>query len=388
MHSPAGRQQARRAGMNPLDAAGLFPDCYATARKQFRDAALRAGCELEAHAIDGRAPDGAELSIDVAILAGDGAPRSLVISSGLHGIEGPLGSAVQTGMLREWALPDRRFPGVRLVLLHALNPFGYAWRRRVNEANVDVNRNFLLAGQAYRGSPPGYAALYRLLNPQRPPSRLDPVALRFLVTILRHGMPALKQSIVSGQYDFPRGLFYGGDRPSRSAEILAAHLGRWLGGSSEVMHLDFHTGLGASGQYKLLIDGPTSAAQQRRLAHWFGAGAIESADAAGTAYTTLGSLGPWCAEQHPGRDYLFATAEFGTYAPTRVLAGLRAENQAQHWGRPDSASTERARQRLAELFCPAAARWRERALAQGLALVRQAGMGLAGTAPPGSAVCP
>jgi hypothetical protein len=29
-----------------------------------------------------------------------------------------------------------------LVLIHALNAFGFAWLRRVNEENVDLNRNF------------------------------------------------------------------------------------------------------------------------------------------------------------------------------------------------------------------------------------------------------
>ena len=32
---------------------------------------------------------------------------------------------------------------VAIVLVHALNPFGFAWRRRWNENNVDLNRNFL-----------------------------------------------------------------------------------------------------------------------------------------------------------------------------------------------------------------------------------------------------
>ena len=49
-------------------------------------------------------------------------------------------------------------------------------------------------------------------------------------------------------------------------------------------------------------------------------------------------------------DYLFACAEFGTYGPLRILAGLRAENQAHHWAPPTAASTVWAKQRLKELF--------------------------------------
>jgi hypothetical protein len=363
-----------------LDAATLFSDSYARARKDFREAAGRLGCELEAHSIDQQGPDGEELSIDVAIVAGPRPERTLIISSGLHGIEGPLGSAVQIGMLREWA--DRRdpLPATRCMLLHGLNPFGYAWRRRVNEMNVDLNRNLLLEGQAFSGSPPGYAALDSLLNPKRAPSHWEPVALKFLLAIVRDGMPALKQCVASGQYDYPQGLFYGGDRPSRASDILTTHFDRWLGDSREVMHLDFHTGLGAAASCKLLVDSPVSAAHLRRLSRWFGSDSFEEAHAEGMAYTTRGSFGSWCVARNLGRDYLFATAEFGTYAPTRVLAGLRGENQAQHWGRSESASTEQVKQRLVELFCPKSARWRTQMLAQGVRLVRQAMAGLASDA--------
>lgn len=359
-----------------MDASTLFPDTYARARKHFRDAAASLGAELEAHSIHQRGPNGEDLCVDVAILSGPRPERTLIISSGLHGIEGALGSAVQTAMLREWAARRESLPTTRCVLLHALNPFGYAWRRRVNEMNVDLNRNLLLEGQAFSGSPPGYGALEPLLNPKRAPSRWEPVALKFAIAILRHGMPALKQSVASGQYDYPQGLFYGGERPSRTSEILTANFERWLANSSAVMHLDFHTGLGAAANCKLLIDSSLGPLQRQRLSRWFGPDSFEDAHAEGMAYTVRGGFGPWCMARRRGRDYLFATAEFGTYAPTRVLAGLRAENQAQHWAAPESASTELAKRQLLELFCPRSARWRSQALAQGVQFVQRAIVGL------------
>ena len=94
--------------------------------------------------------------------------------------------------------------GVALVLIHALNPYGFAWVRRANEENVDLNRNFLLAGEPYAGSPARYAALDALLNPKHPPRRLDLFRLRAMASILRHGMPQLKQAVAGGQYDFPQ----------------------------------------------------------------------------------------------------------------------------------------------------------------------------------------
>ncbi len=90
---------------------------------------------------------------------------ALVVSSGVHGVEGFFGSAVQLAFLEKLP-PDWRPPeGAAVVLIHALNPFGFAWQRRFNEENVDLNRNFLLAEQTYcrrpaaeRRLPPGAQA--------------------------------------------------------------------------------------------------------------------------------------------------------------------------------------------------------------------------------------
>jgi hypothetical protein len=247
----------------------------------------------------------------------------------------------------------------------------------VNEADVDLNRNFLAQGEPFRGSPPRYRDLDPLLNPRRPPARWDPVALKFLLAIARHGMPALKEAVAFGQYDFPRGLFYGGDRPSRTSEILAAHFDRWLAEARRIMHLDVHTGLGVWADARLLIDTPLSEVQRDRLRGWFGPESFERADSRGLGYRVRGSLGQWCVARRR-RDYLFVTAEFGTYGPTPVLAGLRAENQAHHWSRPEDPGAERAKRRLVELFCPRSAEWRARSLERGVRLVQRAIEGLAG----------
>jgi Protein of unknown function (DUF2817) len=216
------------------------------------------------------------------------------------------------------------------------------------------------------------------LNPHTPPSRWEPVTLKFLLAAIRYGIPALKQAAASGQHDYPQGLFYGGDRPSRMSEVLAAHFDAWLGESRQVVHLDFHTGLGDWATCKLLIDHPLTEDQHRRMSAWFGPHSFEELHSHGLAYSVRGGLGRWCVMRNRQRDYLYAAAEFGTCKPTTVLAGLRAENQAHHWGRPEDASTERAKQRLVELFCPQSEAWRARVLERSRQLVAQAIEGLAG----------
>jgi hypothetical protein len=357
--------------------AQAFSPDYATARDRFRQAASRAGWSLEAQPIGAAGPTGDELTIDVACSPTHGAEKTLVVSSGLHGVEGFLGSAVQLGLLEEWN--SRPAPPVRCVFLHGLNPFGFAWIRRVDERNVDPNRNFLLSGERYESSPGGYAGLDGLLNPHCPPSRWEPFALKAFWVVARHGMPALRQTVAAGQYEFPRGLFFGGTGPSRTHQLLGENLERWLQGSHDVVHLDFHTGLGPNGACKLMIDTPLTTRHRARLTDWFGADSFEESVSSNTAYDVLGGLGRWCVARNLAPDYLFAFAEFGTYGPIQVLAGLRAENQAHHWGTPTAASTVRAKRRLKELFCPSAETWRLQVLDCSHDLVARALRGLAGS---------
>lgn len=364
----------------------IFSPDYATARRRFRQAAARLGWQLEAHSIGAVGPDGEELTVDMASSAGGASDKTLVVSSGLHGVEGFFGSAVQIALLEDWAAQAP--PPLNYVFLHGLNPFGFAWLRRCDENNVDPNRNFLLPGEPYAGSPAGYTELDPLLNPRRSPSRWEPFMLKALRVIARQGTRALRQAVAAGQYEFPRGLFFGGSGPSRVHQLLADNLGRWLRGSRTVVQLDFHTGLGESGTCKLLIDYPLSEFQRQCLTDWFGANAFEASATSGVAYDARGGLGRWCAKRSLAPNYLFACAEFGTYGPLQVIAGLRAENQAHHWGTPSAASTIRAKQRLRELFCPSSPSWRSQTLDRSRDLVSRAVLGLtalsaAGAGPTG-----
>ncbi len=206
------RIRARYVGMGiPPSAEPLMTDSnpfstdYVTARARFVEAAQRVGAEIESHPIGPAGPDGEVLTTDVARLGDPTSSRALVVSSGLHGIEGFFGSAVQLRILEEISTQLQASSSLNLILLHALNPHGFAQLRRCDETNIDLNRNFVLEGEAYRGCPPRYAELDGLLNPKRPPNRRDPFWLRANWAILRYGFHDLKQAIAGGQFEFPTG---------------------------------------------------------------------------------------------------------------------------------------------------------------------------------------
>jgi hypothetical protein len=110
-------------------------------------------------------PTGEELTIDVACSPNADSESVLIVSSGVHGVEGFFGSAVQVALLQHWA--SLTPSPIKCVLLHGLNPFGFAWLRRFDENNADQNRNFLLEGERFEGVPESYARLDAFLNPRR-----------------------------------------------------------------------------------------------------------------------------------------------------------------------------------------------------------------------------
>lgn len=349
-----------------------FSASYITARERFRTVSSSLGYQYTAYPIIQADPHGEKLTIDVVISGSPDSQRAVIISSGLHGIEGFLGSAIQLALLEEQTIIQSALSSnIKVILIHALNPYGFAQRRRWNEDNVDLNRNFLLPNEDFQGSPKDYPKFNYFLNPTSSPSRFEPYTLQALWLILRYGMQNLRNTFPVGQYDFPKGLFFGGYCPSKTQEILAYGLPKWIGRSSEVMHIDFHTGLGKWGTYKLLLELPETSEAYLRLSRSFGANTIEAFDPKGVSYEIRGSLGNWCQHLLSGCRYDLLTAEFGTYSAVQILKALRAENQAYWWGK-EHQNYAWTKHQLMEMFAPKSRKWREQCVVQGLNICQQA----------------
>src|SRR2546427_6902250 len=226
-----------------------FSRDFDTALRRFRDSAKRVGATLESLQLDAKGLAGEDLSTDIARVGPEKARRVILHSSGLHGVEGFAGSAIQLQMLDNLpSLPT----DAALILVHVLNPYGMVWLRRANENNVDLNRNFLPEG-AYSGAPAAYQKLDSFLNPQSPPSS-DFFLLKAVSLILRHGVATLKQSIAGGQYEYPKGLFFGGKRLEQGLERYRSYLQSHLASAQSVIAIDVHTGLGKYAEDTLLVD--------------------------------------------------------------------------------------------------------------------------------------
>lgn len=296
-----------------------FSESYTEARERFRDA-TRA---FDHGAID--VTDG--LTIDWA-WTGDGNSRRVrVVSSGLHGVEGFAGSAAQLEML---ASADDTLT----LWLHALNPWGMANFSRVNEHNVDLNRNFLAPGEAYAGSHPDYRRFDGLLNPKSPPG-FDFYLLRAAWAILSSGgLTRLRDAIAQGQYDFPKGIFYGGDRLQAGPEKLLAFLDEALRGRERVVHVDLHTGLGKFCAKTLFLDGKPTPEQTTRVRATFGKG-VQAWEPGNTlGYTMRGGFTAELGRRLAGVRYDGITCEFGTWSNVDIVYAMREDNRLRLWGEP------------------------------------------------------
>jgi hypothetical protein len=318
----------------------------------------KTGGQLHTLELAARAPTGSSLSIDIGWLGSETPQCALLHSSGIHGVEGFAGSAIQLQLLdRLPALADK----TALILVHILNPFGMAWIRRTNENNVDLNRNFLADGQ-YTGCPPDYARIDSFLSPKTTPKN-DFFLMKSMLMIRRFGLSPLVQAIGGGQYEYPQGLFFGGKQLEEGPGKYHAFLSQQLSGAQKVLAIDVHTGLGRFGHDLLIVERP----HYDHLRRIFGKRVILSEPKHGPVYRIRGGLHNLLSNAMPAADFRFLAQEFGTYNPIKVLHRLREENRWHHFGAGSlDHPTKRA---LRDAFCPKSKQWRSRVLARGRAVV-------------------
>ncbi len=346
---------------------------YAQERAEFLEQARALGAELGTHVHPRTGPDGGELATDVARW---GAPvgradRVVMITSGLHGVEGHAGHGLQRQLMssgRLGSLPD----GLAVVAVHAANPYGWAWSRRVDHENVDVNRNFL----DYADLPdnPLYGEVDPTVNPTD--ADLDPSDTSFLEVLLefwgRVGDHTAMKTLNGGQYQFPHGIQYGGDHMTWSRRMLESIWDEHLTGVEAAINLDVHTGLGPVGRLTVFQtadeDEPSAELGARLYSEY-----LYRADRTVEEPLDTGLLGPgfdaWAAARADAGSAPIRTAnfvlEFGGLDLINGLSAFRADNWLHHHGDWASPTGQRIRQMMEDHFFVRDGDWRQQVAEQG-----------------------
>lgn len=350
-----------------MSSTRYFSPDYATARNRFRAAIAAQNGRLDVLKLQDTGPGGEELTIDVGWFGAAHPERALVHSCGLHGVEGFAGSAIQLQWLEEGiaAPPD----DAAIAIVHALNPYGAAWLRRVNEHNVDLNRNFRAPDDD--GADPGrdYPLVDDLLNPQSAP-RHDLFYARAAALVLRYGMARIRLAVVSGQRINPRGLFYAGSGLEPGPRMYQDYLAEKLRQAHRITAIDVHTGWGRYGEDTLLLNASANNFRANQAMREIFGERTQLDDNDAVAYRVRGAQHDMYYRLFPRAEVHFATQEFGTFSGLRVLAALRAENRWHHYGQ--GTVEHPATNQLLHVFCPDDETWRAQVLRRGSAVVHQA----------------
>lgn len=302
-----------------------FSKTYAEARQKFLSAAQQAGLQVESHVHPEKGREGEELAMDVVREGPADAKHVLLVSSACHGVEGYCGSGVQIDALQnaEWHQAVAK-SGVAVVYVHALNPHGFSYVRRVTQENVDLNRNFHDFSQPLPDNTAYKEVQHLLLPEQWPPNEAN--QQETMAYIAQHGMPKLQAAVSQGQHHDPKGLFFGGQGPTWSNQTIRKVLRQHGGQAQKFAWIDLHTGLGPSGVGERIYAGDNDAQAIARARKWWG-NITSIYDGTSSSAFLTGLMWMSVKDECPQAEHTGIALEYGTLPMNDMLMALRAD----HW---------------------------------------------------------
>ena len=354
-----------------------FENTYEAVRAQLeeRSAKLKsAGAQVQtySHPID----EEQGLYIDnIYLPATDKQTNLIVLTTGVHGIEGYIG-AVMLEVFFEEIYPTLDSGNTGVLVVANVNPYGMKNMRRYNENNVDLNRNFILDWDNFDlDVNQDYPQVDSFLGPQKPIGNALWHEAGFYLHLAKEavtvGADTVSDALLGGQYRYPEGVYYGGTDDEASTVYLKDVFGRCLDGSYEnIVHIDIHSGYGP--RYSMVIFNSvyeTMTEAETRAA--FGYDNVISHDSE-AFYATTGDTTDFfyrLAERKQTETELFSTCfEFGTigdsFLDSIISLKYTVDENRQHWYPSGSnISAEIVRQHYLELFYPTETSWREKTVA-------------------------
>ena len=349
-----------------------FYTSYEEIRAHLQDMTAELGVEIASYPID--AAD--DLYIDSFYLPSHGEKTNLVVlTTGVHGMEGYIGSVMLDVFFEEvYPTLDRENTGVLVVA--NVNPYGMKYYRRYNENNVDLNRNFILDWESFDlASNQEYPKVDAFLGPTGKIGNALWHEVGFYLslakTAITDGADTISDALLTGQYEYPQGVYYGGTGDEASTAYLKNVFSQCLDSSYEnIVHLDIHSGYGP--RYNMVIfnsvfETMTEAETQQA----FGYDYIIAHDSE-SFYATTGDTTDFfyrLAQQKQTETELFSTCfEFGTigdaFFDTILSLKYTVDENRNHWYPTDNATAAQVvHENYMELYYPTETAWREKTVA-------------------------
>lgn len=326
--------------------------------------------QLSSHAIDEK--DG--LYIDsLYIPATEKQTNLIVITTGVHGIEGYIGSVMLDVFWKEIYASEINKANTGVLVVANVNPYGMKYHRRYNENNVDLNRNFILDWNSFDMTVnKDYPKVDTFLGPKDTMGNIVGHELSFYGSMIKEliedGADTISNALLGGQYEYAEGVYYGGNGDEASTTYLKDVFKQTLESEYEnIVHIDVHSGYGP--RYNMVIfNSVFETMNEAESVALFGYNNVIAHDSE-AFYPTTGDTTDFyyrLKEQLGTDNTLFSTCfEFGTigdsFLDSIISMKYTIEENQNHWNpSSNSITNEIIKERYQELFYPTEKDWREK----------------------------
>ena len=337
------------------------------------DALVASGIEVEytTYAVD--ASD--DLYIDNIYLPSSAEKTNLIVlTTGVHGMEGYIGS-VMLDVFFEDVYPTINTENTGILIVANVNPYGMKYMRRYNENNVDLNRNFIENWEDFDlSSNKEYPKVDTFLQPEGKMGNAFWHEVSFYLSLAKEaiftGADTISDALLTGQYEYPEGVYYGGNGDEISTTYLKSVFADCIDGEYEnIVHIDIHSGYGP--RYNMVIfnsvQDPTTEAEAKEMFGYEYIIATDSED----FYATFGDTTDYfyrLAKSKNSDKELYSTCfEFGTigdgFLDSILSLKYTVDENRNHWYPTDNTITEEmVRENYYELFYPTETEWRQKTI--------------------------
>ena len=372
-------------------AEGYFCADYNECREMFQNAAsTKADRIVGARTWSVNLPETADKDLQVRFgffpSSKSGPKKLLIMSSGIHGLEGYTGSAVQNLFLNE-ILPYANNQNIDVLMINGMNAFGMKNQRRHTANRVDLNRNWFASDEFPTTIDDSiYDDFNENFNPDSKATFNELDFARFITKDIVPNLPSvmsgdLTKAAGQGQYRFPKGLTFGGTKAEPHRKLITDVLHQFVPNYQYILAMDLHTGLGRR-ELQLLPNPPYSARAGELRKAIFEVNGRKIQETGGTDfYMSHGDFSDFIC-QYSEQKYQTSTCanmliEYGTLMPPSwekqgVLTSLKKyiqsaytlyltvrENQAYVHGAASIGELHTIREAWANMFNPNDSTWRQ-----------------------------
>jgi hypothetical protein len=238
---------------------------------------------------------------------------------------------------------------------------------------VDLNRNSDVDRALFSSKNEGYSRLVEFLNPTEEVNmgsmgnRL--FFIRSALKILQESMKSLRQSVLQGQYEFEKGIFFGGKEFEPQVRLIQSALAATISDYDAILGIDLHTGWGAKNTLHLFPNPVKNQDVRSAMESIFDGYQIDWGDTE-DFYTTTGDFSDFIGKIVPGKFYMPMSFEYGTMDSHTTMGSLRSlhnmiiENQGFHYGYKTKNDELEVKKRFREMYFPSSDEWRTAVIRQ------------------------